>query len=112
MGKKDEEKNEEYDMINTIMRNLLISESLQTRVLDYYEEKNLCQYMRNDELFSRIGTSLTDIIKMYYQLDESIKKLHFLDSKNIYELSSFARNVNIELFMPGDIILKEGDAPT
>lgn len=68
--------------------------------------------MRNDELFTRIGPSLTDIIKMYYQLDETIKKLNFLDPKNFYELSSFARNVKIELYMPGDIIIKEGDAPS
>ncbi len=48
------------------MRNLKISEPLQNKVIEFYEEKNLSQYMRNDELFSKIGPSLTDIIKMYY----------------------------------------------
>lgn len=43
------------------------------------------------------------------QLSADLIKLPFLDSKNYYELESFARLVKIDLFMPGDILLKEGD---
>lgn len=45
-----------------------------------------------------------------YQLDAKIRNLVFLDNKNYYELMNFARIVQMELFMPGDIVLKEGDS--
>jgi hypothetical protein len=47
------------------MRNLRIPESVQNWVVEYYEEKNLTQYVKNDELFDWVGTSLADAIKMY-----------------------------------------------
>ena len=68
-------------------------------------------FVKNDLIYEKLNANLVDLVKRY-QMEETIKSLEFIDENNIRQIESFARHLKIEFFLPGDIIMKEGDIPS
>ena len=79
MTKKERAANEEIDIINTVMLNLRISEAVQNRVSEYYDEISKGMFIKNDSLYKILSTNLADLLKMY-QMEKTIKDLEFINS--------------------------------
>ena len=75
--KKERERNEEMDIVNSVMLNLRIPEHVQNRVVEYYDEMIKAMFIKNENIYTKLNLSLSDIIKMY-QMEKSIKNLNFI----------------------------------
>lgn len=98
MNKTDRIKNEEVDIISSIMVSLRLPEEIQDRVFEYHDGINDSQYVPNEH---------TKLIK-YFQTRVGLNKISFLNSKNPLEFESFCENLEVCYFLSGDIILKQG----
>ncbi|CAI2367321.1 unnamed protein product [Moneuplotes crassus] len=98
MSKTDRVKNEEIDIISSIMASLRLPEEIQDRVFEYHDGINDSQYVPNEH---------TKLMK-YFQTRAGLKKISFLNPKNPLEFESFCENLEVCYFLSGDIILKQG----
>jgi hypothetical protein len=65
-------------MISSIMTSLKVPETIQSRVLEYYELKNDLRYIRNENFYELLNDSLTKTIKLY-QTEEAIRNIGLFD---------------------------------
>ena len=107
MSNKERAINEEIDTVNLVMLNLKIPEPIQSRVLTYYNTMIESRFIRNNAFYKVISSKLEKKIR-YYQLIHSTEMLKFLNSTNESQIERFLKNVDISLFLEGDIIIKQG----
>lgn len=106
--KKERLKSEELDVIATIMVSLRLPEDLQDRVLQYYDQMNEANYIKNEQIYDTISPSLKDAVKLF-QNNKSIKEISFLNIANISQIESFWSSLEMMFYLPGDIVIKQGE---
>lgn len=84
-----------------------IPEHIQSRVYEYYYELAESIFLKNNEMYSYLSTSMSDTVKIH-QIKESIFGLSILNKSNIRQIEGFAKNLKINFYLSGDVILKEG----
>jgi len=93
------------------MLNLRIPEDVQNRVLEYYDEVTKAMYVKNTGVYSYLSTNMSDFVKLY-QVRESIMNLSFINYSNKRQVESFVSKMQVSFYLPGDIIVKQGQKTT
>lgn len=104
---RDRAKNEELDIISTVMLSLRLPEDIQSRVLEYYDELVKADFIKEAHYYALLSPHLSNTVKLF-QIKKTISSLSFMDIKNIREVESFASKCNINYYLAGEIILKQG----
>ena len=99
--------NDEYDIINSVMLQLRISEHIQNRVIEYYDDMTESFFVNNYEVYDHLSTSMSDFIKLY-QIRKSVHDLKFINTQNMRQIENFVSCMNVSFYLPSDIILKQG----
>lgn len=89
------------------MLNLRINEDLQARVMEYHDELDKAMYIKHTDVYNYLSTSMSDFMKLY-QIRETIRNVGFINRKNMRQIENFVSRISLNLYMPGDIILKQG----
>lgn len=106
LTRKERLKNEEFDILSTLMVSLQLPESLQDRVLEYYDEITEMQYV-NPQVYTLMSILQSDKVKLF-QLRMTIANVPFINKKNSYQIQMFTRHLEFSYYLAGDIILKQG----
>ena len=99
--------NEEADMVNNVMHSLHVPEKLQNRVIDYYDHMLASMFVKKNDMYKLLSTNMSDLIKLY-QIRMSVHDLSFINDKNARQIENFVRNINIMFWLPGDVVIKQG----
>lgn len=103
----EREKNEEFDMVNTVMVNLKINDNLKTRVLEYYDELKKASFIDSPEMYKVLPKSLWDLIKEF-QIYSTVRKLNFINITNQIQIFKLVKHIQIWYYLSGEVILKQG----
>ena len=104
----EREKNEEFDMINTVMVSLKINESVKTRILEYYEELKKTNFIQSPEMYKILPLSLHESIKEF-QIYTTVRKLTFINQHNQTQIFKLVKDMQTNFYLSGDVILKQGN---
>lgn len=104
---RDRAKNEELDIVNSVMFSLRLPENMQHRALEYYEELVKADFIKESNFYSHLSPHLSNVVKLF-QIKKTMKELSFMNIENIREVESFASKCDINFYLGGDIILKQG----
>ena len=101
-------KNEQIDMINSAMFYLKLSEDMRNRINEYYDMISESHYYYEKEAFKGLNDHLRETIIMF-KAQKEISKISFINDTSSEIIKVLLLNLEIEYFLAGDIILKQGE---
>lgn len=86
-----------------------IPEKIQDRVMEYYDNIVEAIYVKNPDMYNYVSKGMSDFIKIY-QIRTSVMEISFINKSNFRQIENFVECMSIAFYLPGDIILKQGDS--
>ncbi|CDW87544.1 voltage-gated ion channel superfamily [Stylonychia lemnae] len=106
--KKARSEAEKVDFIQSMMFNLKVPEILQQRIIEYHSTCISSQYIIGPARLKLLAPSLIQKISDH-QLQKLISENPWFSSSDNHLASMFSKFTSIQLYLPGDVILKQGD---
>lgn len=104
----ERKKNDEVDMIETLMFGLQLPENIQNRVNEYYDMISDSTYFIDSKAFEMLNETMRDSIIMY-KAEKSVSKIPFIKNTADEQVKALLLHLEIEYFQSGDLILKQGE---
>lgn len=95
-------------MIQVIMASLKMPEWMQSRIFEYSEFENGLKYVKNEHFYKNMTETLKSTVKLF-QTEQAIRKMGLFDQNNTNQIESFANIIQVAIFLPNDVIVKQGD---
>ncbi|CAI2370830.1 unnamed protein product [Moneuplotes crassus] len=111
MTSQQRKKNEDLDTLNSSMFNFRITESMQKKVLDFYDLLYESKYQYKECAFETLNHPTREMISLF-QIHDTLKSISFLHKSNFELVRSLSEKMVIETFQAGDIIIKQDDIGT
>lgn len=106
--KQERQKNDDADILNNCMATLRISEGLQNRVIEYYDNVVELKFIKQAKIDNLVSKSLIEVI-MLYQTNYKVSEIKFINPSNFKQMERLTYAFNWCFFLENDIIIKQDE---